>query len=247
MSPLLDHDINNLRIAAAMSVSFLEGLSPAAIRTTSLPCHHCEVIQPDPGAEQSEVDIRPYASTEVNSIYDYLSLLFPTEIASRILESASIWSCERSSLSSETRRPIEFHGKIMPIIFTDGIQGAVERPLRRIVVETVSKDQGWSSYPADHGTHRNSWTWFYITLERQKSENSTEWEEVARRELWPNLHASKSMIRHVIDIDGSEDIVQSARRGDRLCLWGGAKFPGWRMCIQDCFIWVFTATHSEVR
>jgi len=40
------------------------------------------------------------------------------------------------------------------------------RLLRRLTLITRSRDQGWSSFPADHGTYKNSWTWFDVSILR---------------------------------------------------------------------------------
>jgi len=40
------------------------------------------------------------------------------------------------------------------------------RYLRELTLITRSRDQGWSSFPADHGTYKNSWTWFNVSILR---------------------------------------------------------------------------------
>ncbi|KAI1379943.1 hypothetical protein F4677DRAFT_408083 [Hypoxylon crocopeplum] len=42
----------------------------------------------------------------------------------------------------------------------------LEYPFRKVVFDIVSCDQGYSSHREDHGTYRNSWTWFDAGLER---------------------------------------------------------------------------------
>ena len=46
------------------------------------------------------------------------------------------------------------------------------RLLRQWTLTTRSRDQGWSSFPADHGTYKNSWTWFDVSILRSP-ENTT--------------------------------------------------------------------------
>jgi hypothetical protein len=110
------------------------------------------------------------------------------------------------------------------------------------VVQTISKDQGWSSYPDDRGTHNNSWTWFELTLERAQ-ETADEWMEIHRRKLWSNIHASREMISHVIDLGCDEEIVRDAKKGDRVCIWACAKFPRWTNEVEQVGTWIFTAVH----
>lgn len=48
------------------------------------------------------------------------------------------------------------------------------KKLKKAVVTVVSKDQGWSGYPNDHGTYRNSWTWFELSVGRPSGEEFAE-------------------------------------------------------------------------
>ena len=36
--------------------------------------------------------------------------------------------------------------------------------MRKIVFVIISKDQGWSSFPEDHGKFKNTWTWSEVVL-----------------------------------------------------------------------------------
>jgi len=47
------------------------------------------------------------------------------------------------------------------------------RLLRNLTLITRSRDQGWSSFPADHGTYKNSWTWFDVSILRQKDNTAS--------------------------------------------------------------------------
>lgn len=214
----------------------------AARRTTDVKYAIVDKITPDPEAQQPEIEYTPYSTNEVIQIYQFLSTLFPGEIASQIIESAGIWSCTYSEFARRSGS-YEFSSDTVLLLSSNRIDGALEQPLRRIIVETTSRDQGWSSYPADHGTHRNSWTWFYLTLER-KDTSTGEYTEILRRDLWPNVHASKKWIKHAISLGEEEEIVRMARRGDRIFLWGAARFPGWRMQLEKCCLWLFEATHA---
>jgi hypothetical protein len=234
------------------SKSIKTTLLEAITQTTSRPWpdpsplpHGHETIKPSAEAEQQTIELKAYTPSEVNYIYDLLSSFLPTEIASQIVELAGIWTCTFSHLSNGCQRPIAFTNDIVPVILTQSVVGPVEHPVRGIVVETISKDQGWSSYRADYGTHRNSWTRFFLTLERS-DKNASEWKEIVRRDLWPNVHACGSKwITHAIDIKSDEEIVRAAKRGDRFCLWAEARFPGWKMIIQDCRVCVVTAAHTD--
>ncbi|QDS73669.1 hypothetical protein FKW77_002689 [Venturia effusa] len=104
----------------------------------------------------------------------------------------------------------------------DGLTGL--KPVRKVVFAVESRDQGWSSYPDDHGTYRGSWTWFEArridssALEAGEGQGRREDEEeeqelhpendardpaeissrVEGREILRNIHAGKNWHRHVI-------------------------------------------------
>jgi hypothetical protein len=81
-------------------------------------------------------------------------------------------------------------------------------------------------------------------LERRDTENEDkEWKEIVRRKLWSNVHASREMMAHVMSLDQGEEIVDKAVKGDRICVWACAKFPGWRCEIERVDLWVFNAVH----
>jgi len=44
------------------------------------------------------------------------------------------------------------------LIGEDGLSG--RHPVRKVVFEITSRDQGWSDHSQDHDTYRGSWTWF---------------------------------------------------------------------------------------
>jgi len=101
------------------------------------------------------------------------------------------------------------------------IQGEFLHPLRRLVITTVSKDQGWSSYPETHGTREGSWTWFELTLDDEDTGI-----EIARVEIVKNIHAGTTFDEHRAVID-DERILGQAKKGDKLSVWVRAMYPGW--------------------
>jgi len=207
---------------------------------------------PHPMADQPAVSFNPWTKAEVLSIYQDLCRKLPAELASKIVEDAGLWEARSCFCESNGGRTSEFVGRCprfisnssMPILYSREIDGSLQNPLRRIIVKTISKDQGWSSYPADWGTHNNSWTWFDITLERRVEENEgNKWTEIVRRKLWSNVHASRGMMAHVTSLERGEEIVDMAMKGDRICIWACARFPGWRCEIERVDLWLFNAVH----
>ena len=101
------------------------------------------------------------------------------------------------------------------------------KKLRKVVVTVVSKDQGWSSYKKDHGTYRNSWTWFELSVGSPSEELGEKW----RSEVVRNLHAHGEFKEHTIEIS-DKGLYEKAESGDVLMVWAHARFPGWKHTVK---------------
>jgi len=213
-------------------------------------------LRPSPEAHQTPVIFQPRYKAEILTVYNELGKLALLEIAAKIIEEAEFYDTQHEFCTGSQQYPADstpenptcpyfFTNCNIRILASDLIDGSVLYPLRRIVVQTVSKDQGWSSYPRDWLTHDNSWTWFEITLERRDEENGPdrEWKEIVRQKLWSNVHASRSMMTHAMSFERGEEIVNKAKKGDRLCIWACAKYPGWRGEIDRVDLWTFSSVH----
>ena len=92
------------------------------------------------------------------------------------------------------------------------------RTLRKVIVTVVSKDQGWSNYPDDYGTYRNSSTWFELSVGSPSKDPGEKWRGVVVR----NLHAHGDFKKHTIEISDG-DLHEKAKGGDILTVWALAK------------------------
>lgn len=117
----------------------------------------------------------------------------------------------------------------------DRVAYLVSRPipegktLKKVVITVVSKDQGWSSYPQDHGTYRNSQTWFELSV--GPSKDSEKWcGEVVR-----NLHAHEDFKEHTVEMV-DEELYEKAKSGDVLTVWALARYPGWKNTVKKATI-----------
>lgn len=131
-----------------------------------------------------------------------------------------------------------------------------------------SRDQGWSSYPDDHGTYRGSWTWFEVEKgdasilrgteqEGEGEEQNLHPDNDARdptsqpssakgQEIVRNIHAGKTWHKHIIswaadDEDATGKWVREIKRGDVIVLSAHARFPGWTNRVRSARIAVYTA------
>lgn len=128
----------------------------------------------------------------------------------------------------------------------------------RIVVDTDSHDQGWSSDPMREwiGTYQGSYTWWELSLHRKDPEatgaeapkaevpgpdDTSEVEEadpmpgyteVHRTHLTHNIHGSRDFRRHTITLERGHPILEDARPGDVLCLWARTQFMAWTNFVR---------------
>src|SRR5260221_12703464 len=87
---------------------------------------------------------------------DILRHFLPLELADKILHAAEYYPRLTSVLPS--------HHFENPLTVSDGrrqvvVSPPIQRPdsISRVLIQTYSHDQGWSSYSQDQGTFRSSW------------------------------------------------------------------------------------------
>ncbi|CEJ60273.1 hypothetical protein PMG11_08853 [Penicillium brasilianum] len=107
-------------------------------------------------------------------------------------------------------------------------------------MEIRSHDQGWSSYSEDHGTYRNSWTWFDLGFERTPGREDV-CEDLDVR-LATNLHASGIAQNHQVVYRAEDDLpwMRSLQAGDRVSIIPRALFPGWQNFVERASIEIYT-------
>lgn len=110
----------------------------------------------------------------------------------------------------------------------------IGKRLKKVVITVVSKDQGWSSYEEDHGTYRNSWTWFELSV-GQPPDKGIGVGERWRGEVVRNLHAHDEFKEHTIEIFDKE-LYEKADSGDVLTVWAHARYQGWRNTVKKVMI-----------
>ena len=101
------------------------------------------------------------------------------------------------------------------------------KKLKKVVITVVSKDQGWSMYPNDHGTYRNSWTWFELSVGAPSKDSGEKW----RGEVVRNLHAHDDFKKHTVEIK-DEELYKKAEGGDVLTVWAHAQYQNWTNTVK---------------
>lgn len=116
--------------------------------------------------------------------------------------------------------------------------------VRKIEFSTVSRDQGWSSFPADHNTYQNSHTWFEVVAD--EADGNTRVESFAPVKIITNVHAGKEWKKHhVVWTHDSEDrhirgVVASLKGGQRIAITAHAQYPGWTNHVSSASIDLYT-------
>ena len=170
--------------------------------------------------EPEDLEFHP-TPTDIARLRSMLPL--PPELVTQILDLAEYWT-----VSGVTRLDSnQFSDANIRYLQSGHIEGGdFTHPLRRVVVTTDSKDQGWSSYPETQGTRDDSWTWFELTLDDGETDD-----EIVRVEVVRNIHAGRGFVRHRAVIE-DERVLKQAKKGDRLSVWVRAKYPGWKNWVR---------------
>ena len=179
------------------------------------------------GPEVSEFHPTPKDIALVRSLFP-----LPPELITQILDHAEYWAYSQRSCSDQGR----FYDANVRYLRSGPIQGGeFTHPLRRLVITTDSKDQGWSSYPESQGTREGSWTWFELTLDDRETGD-----EIVRVEVVRNIHAGSTFEVHRAVIEDGR-ILEQARKGDRLSVWARAMYPGWCNHVRSVKIEAWSA------
>jgi hypothetical protein len=117
--------------------------------------------------------------------------------------------------------------------------------VRKIAFSTVSRDQGWSSFPEQHGTYENSNTWFEVVVYEP---DPYELARVVtpRMRIITNVHAGKEWKKHdVVWTHDDEDeevrlVVKGIKGGQRVALTAWAQYPGWKNNVSSASVDIYT-------
>ena len=126
----------------------------------------------------------------------------------------------------------------------------------QVIVEIYSHDQGWSTDPHREwfGTYNGSHTWWDLTLDRPNAASYSKekfanvngssdsecesvptpvtYNEIHRRELCRNLHASDKFQLHTIVLSSDDPLVRDAQPGDVFSLWARTQYPAWMNLVS---------------
>ncbi|WWC68133.1 uncharacterized protein I206_102056 [Kwoniella pini CBS 10737] len=111
--------------------------------------------------------------------------------------------------------------------------------IRRCIIETLSKDQGWSTSSTEHyGTYEQSYSWFEISLLRDDKEV-----EGSRHSIQHNIVAGQYYKSHVNILEFDHPTLKLAKPGDKIVLWVRAQYQGWQNWVKEGAITIFTSPY----
>jgi len=177
--------------------------------------------------------LTPYSPSHGDVIATRIALcnFFPVEITDIILHIAEYYPRLISALPA--------HHLDQPLTVTEGrrlvvLSPPIQRPdsISRVLIQTESHDQGWSSHPRDQGRYRNSWTWLDLGVVRNTSGDipAPEWR------IYTNIRATLDWQAKEVILDTSNETVGALLPGDSLVIWAGARFPAWVNYVRSAKI-----------
>lgn len=156
-----------------------------------------------------------------------------------MLEYAEYWLLPRISRADEMQyAESDCHGQ-PPYLTSAPFQGELY-PVKKIGVTIWSHDQGWISYPQEHSSFNNSWTWVDLKITRPAGRDDIS--KDANLRLETNVHASEDTMCHEIIYRSDQDLrlVQNLEPGDRISIIPRALFPGWTNFVENACIDIYT-------
>ncbi|WPH03523.1 Hypothetical protein R9X50_00640300 [Acrodontium crateriforme] len=182
-----------------------------------------------------------YFPRDARDIYKTTFLLrqrLVLDLIPQILDLAEYWtqtSVERSAkiCVDDTSAAREQPYLVLPLSQHDC------RWIRKICFTVESCDQGWSSYPHDHGTYVNSWTWFDAKVKGPDGD--------FKHMVFANVHAGRDYHIHRVQwtADSTDEnekkFFEHLLTGNELSLVPMARYAGWRNRVKNARIDVYFA------
>src|SRR5690606_6148760 len=180
----------------------------------------------------------PKDALQQRSVYLLLTKKVPAEIALVIINEAEYWVKSSYAARSEPRGlQVNEHNSPTPYITSEPIEGQIQA----ITFTITSHDQGWSSYPEDHGTYMNSWTWFEAGIVPPGEDEVSKAFEGSKR-LATNRHAVGEAQTHIVMVrKGERPWLNEVVPGSKVVLEAHARFGGWVNWVIEARIDIYTS------
>jgi hypothetical protein len=165
----------------------------------------------------------------------------PFDVVNQILDWAELW------LAFENFTSDPLHGRdnmnelylrldIPNVRELNAPKGVILPRCRRIAVDLISRDQGWSTFETHlNQTYTGSSSWSEVMVEKITTDNQIE--ESPRFRICPNFRAHQRFRHHRKFFDNPEGLLQYAHLGTSIQLYIRSMYPGWTN----------TAVHARLR
>ncbi|KFZ17231.1 hypothetical protein V502_04663 [Pseudogymnoascus sp. VKM F-4520 (FW-2644)] len=167
----------------------------------------------------------------------------PRSIVLRILDLGRYWLRSINNREDHIALNDATSRRAPPYLTSAPIIGRSLSPIRELVFDITSHDQGFSSYPECYGTYDNSWTFFEYGIEtREGGEQLFDYSGLERC-ICVNVHAKRAATSHRKVFRGYRDgggVLGRVRAGDRVQVFAQARFPGWVNYVERVGVTVFT-------
>ena len=166
----------------------------------------------------------------------------PRSVVLRILDLGRYWLHSISNHEGLVALDDATSRRAPPYLTSAPIIGRSLSPIRELVFDITSHDQGFSSYPECYGTYDNSWTFFEYGVETKDGGSPFDYEGLNRC-ICVNVHAKRAATTHqkVYRDYRNEGLLKRIRAGDRVKMFAQARFPGWVNYVERASITVYTA------
>jgi hypothetical protein len=172
-------------------------------------------------------------------VFNTLRQVLPSELVLEIFEYAQYWLRSADYREDRISYGNDSYRDRTPYVRSAPIQGG---RLEEIRIDIWSHDQGWSSFPEDSGTYRNSWTWFELGIERPEGREEIPEDESFR--LATNVHAQRQTKHHQVVFKRDQNVpwFEALQAGDVISIIPLARYPGWTNTVDKASIRIYTAS-----
>ncbi|KFY21218.1 hypothetical protein V491_03068 [Pseudogymnoascus sp. VKM F-3775] len=231
------------------NVRILAALVDAGASTPDNPLWELEVVRKGEILLKKREKKAQYWPQQPRDIFETAWLLqhhaaskaLPRSIVLRILDLGKYWLRSISSREELIALNEATSRKAPPYIASSPIIGRSLSPIRELVFDITSHDQGFSSYPECYGTYDNSWTFFLFGVETREGAEPFNYEGLERC-VCVNVHAKREATTHRKAFRNyrNSGILKRIRAGDRVQLFAHARFPGWVNYVERATITMYT-------
>lgn len=139
-----------------------------------------------------------------------LQHLFPHYVVHKILHLAQY----HAYVSRTTLSPLVISDEDVPMIALS-VPADMCDVIYEVSVTIRGHDQGWSSYPEDKGTTRNSWTWYSLASREERNDGE--------QRLATNIHALSDTQEHTFTWNCNDEILKDLKQNKYISVWGHAR------------------------